>query len=412
MTGDKEWMVNALAALVSTASLSGNEAAAQEIVKRLMREAGADDIRIVPVDAARLEARYGFKTPTPTENMFAVVGSWGDPAAEPFVVLNGHVDTVPTTAGWTIDPYEPRITDGWMNGIGSADMKAGVVGAIAAVARAKAAGTLGGYVEVQSVPDEEDGGGTGTLACVDELLEKGRVPDFAIVCEPTSVEIATAQVGSRAMHFSFRGVQSHANMKHAGVSAVEAAIDLASRLGEWAAMPHRRVHPLLGPTSVNIGQMRGGIGATSVAPDCEMEVCFTYHPNDEPLLIPEIDAIIAEWRARQHPAITMELRELHNVHPFSTDAQLPPVLSLAAALGQEKVDPRGFPAGSDGRLISRLLKCPTVIFGPGDVNRIHKINEAVEIAEMVAHAETLERFLSSGVALDQTGDSPHEFGRV
>jgi len=229
------------------------------------------------------------------------------------------------------------------------------------------------------------------------LLTRGRIPDFAIVCEPTRVEIATAQVGSRAMHFSFRGVQSHANMKHAGVSAVESAIDLANRLGEWAAMPHRKVHPLLGPTSVNIGLMRGGIGATSVAPDCEMEVCFTYHPDDEPLVIPEIDAIIAEWRKRQDPAIAMQARQLHNVHPFSTDPDLAPIRSLARAMGRDIVDPRGFPAGSDGRLISRLLKCPTVIFGPGDVNRIHKINEAVEIAEVVAHARTLERFLSSSI---------------
>jgi len=403
MIGDEAWITSALAALISTASLSGKEAAVQEIVKHLMAEAGADDVRVVPVDAARLEQRYGFKTPTPTEAMFAVVGSWGDPASGPFVVLNGHVDTVPATAGWAIDPYEPRITDGWMNGLGSADMKAGVVGAIAAVARARAAGTLRGYVEIQSVPDEEDGGGTGTLACVDELLDKGRIPDFAIVCEPTKVEIATAQVGSRAMHFSFGGVQSHANMKHAGVSAVEAAIDLANRLGKWAEMPHRQVHPLLGPASVNIGRMRGGIGATSVAPDCEMEVCFTYHPVDEPLVIQEIDAIIADWRERQNPAITMQFRELHNVHPFSTDPDLVPIRALARALGREQVDPRGFPAGSDGRLISRLLKCPTVIFGPGDVNRIHKINEAVEIAEVVAHAGTLERFLSSSIELDENG---------
>jgi acetylornithine deacetylase/succinyl-diaminopimelate desuccinylase-like protein len=397
MIGDESWIVAALAELVSTPSLSGREAAVQQVVRRLMIEAGADDVRVVPVDAARLESRYGFRTPTPTDGMFSLVGSWGDPYAQPFVVLNGHVDTVPTTDGWAIDPYEPRITDGWLNGIGSADMKAGVVGAIAAVARAKAAGTLRGYVEIQSVPDEEDGGGTGTLACVDELLTNGRTPDFAIVCEPTRVEIATAQVGSRAMHFSFRGVQSHANMKHAGVSAVESAIDLANRLGEWAAMPHRKVHPLLGPTSVNIGLMRGGIGATSVAPDCEMEVCFTYHPDDEPLVIPEIDAIIAEWRTRQNAAITMQARQLHNVHPFSTDPDLAPIRSLARAMGRDVVDPRGFPAGSDGRLISRLLKCPTVIFGPGDVNRIHKINEAVEIAEVVAHARTLERFLSSSI---------------
>ena len=61
------------------------------------------------------------------------------------------------------------------------------------------------------------------------------------------------------------------------------------------------------------------------------------------------------------------------------------------------VDPRGFPAGSDGRLISRLLKSPTVIFGPGDVTRIHKIDEAVELAEVSARARALEKFLSSGI---------------
>ena len=397
MIGDDTWITDALASLVSIPSLSGQEAAAQELVKRLMLEAGADNVRIVPVDASKLEERYGFVTPTLTDNMFAVVGCWGDPGSRPFVVLNGHVDTVPATAGWAIDPYEPRITNGWMNGLGSADMKAGLISAIAGVARARAAGTLRKYVEIQAVPDEEDGGGTGTLACADELLEKRQIPDFAIVCEPTSVQIATAQVGSRAMHFSFQGVQSHANMKHAGVSAIESAIDLANLLGGWAAMPHRQVHPLLGPTSVNIGKIRGGIGATSVAPDCEMEVCFTYHPADEALLVPEIDAIIADWRMRQDPAITMRSRELHNVHPFSTNPNLRPIQDLARALGREDFKPCGFPAGSDGRLISRLMECPTVIFGPGDVSRIHKINEAVEIAEVVAHSEALERFLSFGI---------------
>jgi acetylornithine deacetylase len=38
-----------------------------------------------------------------------------------------------------------------------------------------------------------------------------------------------------------------------------------------------------------------------------------------------------------------------------------------------------------------------VIFGPGDVTRIHKPDEAVELAEVVAHAEALEKFLSAGV---------------
>ncbi len=395
MIGEAEWIEKSLASLVATQSLSGQEAQAQEHVRRLMLESGADSVRIVPVDASVLRERYGFETPTPTDAMFAVVGAWGTPADGPFVLLNGHIDTVPTGEGWAIDPFEPRVVNGWMNGRGSADMKAGLVGAIAGVARAKAAGSLRGYVEVQSVPDEEDGGGTGTLACVHELLTRGRSPEFAIVCEPTRVEIATSQIGSRAMLYTVHGLEAHANMKHKGVSAVEAALDLARDLGTWATMPQRKAHSLLGPVSVNIGRINGGIGATSVAAHCRMEVCFTYHPADEPTLIAETETLVADWWARQDRRVALDVRELHNVKPFSTEPTLPFIEALARALGRNEVDPKGFPAGSDGRLISRLLGCPTVIFGPGDVSRIHKPNEAVELSEVLAHARAIERFLSS-----------------
>jgi hypothetical protein len=90
-------------------------------------------------------------------------------------------------------------------------------------------------------------------------------------------------------------------------------------------MPDRKVHPLLGPASVNIGRIEGGIGATSVAASCGMEVCFTYHPADEALLIAETDSLVAEWRARQNPLIGLEVRELHNVQPFSTNPAFPSI---------------------------------------------------------------------------------------
>jgi acetylornithine deacetylase len=214
MIGGARWIETWLARLVSTSSLSGREGAAQALVKELMAEAGADAVRVVPVDAETLRTAHGFVTPTPTEGMFALVGAWGSRGDSSFIVLNRHIDTVPAATGWTTDPLEPRVSDGWMNGLGSADMKAGLLGAIAGAARAKASGTLRAYVEVQSVPDEEDGGGTGTLACVHELMSQGRIPDFAIVCEPTGVEIATSQIGSRAVTYSIKGLQAHANMKH------------------------------------------------------------------------------------------------------------------------------------------------------------------------------------------------------
>ena len=346
MIGDEAWIESALAALVSTSSLSGREAAAQEVVKRLMLEAGADSVRMVPVDAALLQQRYGFKTPTPTEGMFAVVGAWGEPAASPFVLLNGHIDTVPATAGWAIDPLEPRVTDGWMNGLGSADMKAGVVGAIAGVARAKAAGTLRGYVEVQSVPDEEDGGGTGTLACVHELLNAGTNSrlrnrlraDAGRDCDGADRQPRHALQHSRrpgTCQHEACGRQRRRGRDRPGAANCRAGPQMPHRSGASAAGAGLREH-------------RPHATAASARPASRPTARWRYasptiRPT-RPLLIPEIDALIAAWRARQNPAITMEV---------AGTAQRAPILdglrtwlrssALARALGGEAVDPRGFP---------------------------------------------------------------------
>jgi len=51
MIGDRAWIEGALARLISTSSLSGQEAAAQQFVEQMMREVGADAVRRVFVDA-------------------------------------------------------------------------------------------------------------------------------------------------------------------------------------------------------------------------------------------------------------------------------------------------------------------------------------------------------------------------
>ncbi len=44
------------------------------------------------------------------------------------LILTGHIDTVATgpLEAWNEDPYEPMVKDGMMNGLGASDMKAGV----------------------------------------------------------------------------------------------------------------------------------------------------------------------------------------------------------------------------------------------------------------------------------------------
>ena len=112
MIGHPGSIERSLAKLIATRSLSGQEAQVQEHVRKLMVEAGADSVRTIPVEASVLRERYAFETPTPTDAMFAVVGAWGGPAVGPFVLLNGHVDTVPAGEGWAVDPSSRALWTG------------------------------------------------------------------------------------------------------------------------------------------------------------------------------------------------------------------------------------------------------------------------------------------------------------
>jgi acetylornithine deacetylase/succinyl-diaminopimelate desuccinylase-like protein len=246
------------------------------------------------------------------------------------------------------------------------------------------------------VPDEEAGGGTGTLACVDVDRAAGRRPDLVVVCEPTRLAVCTAQVGSRVMRFTVHGVPAHANSKHLGCSATELAMDMARRLQtSTLSGRERREHPLLPPASVNIGRIEGGLGATSVAARCVMETCTTYHPDDEADLAGTIDDVIAGWRsdhADEQCSVDVEL--LHDVVPYETDVTDPLVAMLGRhATASGSFAPQGFPAGSDGRLFDRLLQCPTVIFGPGDIEHIHKPDEHVDLAEVDRFADIVAALL-------------------
>ncbi|MGB1189530.1 MAG: M20/M25/M40 family metallo-hydrolase, partial [Pseudomonadales bacterium] len=53
----------------------------------------------------------------------------------PTVVFAGHTDVVPTgpEEDWTYPPFEPTLTDGWLFGRGSADMKSALAAMVVAV---------------------------------------------------------------------------------------------------------------------------------------------------------------------------------------------------------------------------------------------------------------------------------------
>ena len=101
-----------------------------------------------------------------------VIGLWKNDGGGKSIILNGHVDVVPTgpLELWDESPWSGSIKDKRIYGRGSCDMKAGLTSAIFAVQILQSIGfEPKGNVMIQSVVGEESGG-CGTLTNISKRI--------------------------------------------------------------------------------------------------------------------------------------------------------------------------------------------------------------------------------------------------
>ena len=142
-----------------TTNPPGNEAACIAFVQGLLDDAG-------------LESTIVAKEPE-RPNLVARLPGAG---TAPPLLLQGHVDVVPTTGQeWSRDPFGGELADGFIHGRGALDMKGAVAMMVSAVLRAADEGLRpAGDVILAVLSDEEAGGNAGAKHLVTErpdLLE-------------------------------------------------------------------------------------------------------------------------------------------------------------------------------------------------------------------------------------------------
>ena len=303
------------------------------------------------------------------------------------LMFNGHIDTMPPgdVNEWLTPPHVATVRDGKLYGLGSADMKAGLMAGILSVKLLKDAGIeLPCNVKITSVVDEE-GGGNGSI----QGAMNGQTADGIVVCEPTSSELVTAHMGFVFFKVEIEGKANHAGEKRLGVSAIDKAIKLIRGLEE---MEHAWLlnykHPLLPPPSLNVGTIHGGTAGSTVPGNCYFEVCVHYLPGlmsyetvyDEFTNVVNDIARSDVWMRDHMPVITM----YQSGGACEEDVEAPLVQAMKeaykAAVGREpKVV--GTPAGDDCRIWKNIAGAQVIQYGPGNEEQCHSVNEYVEIEE-------------------------------
>lgn len=301
------------------------------------------------------------------------------------IMFNGHMDTMPPgdESLWNTPPHQPTIRDGKMYGVGSADMKGGLMASIMAVELLKDAGIeLPGDVIITSVVDEE-GGGNGSIAAT----MNGQKADGVVVCEPTDYELVAAHMGFVFFKVEVEGLAVHSGSKWLGINAIEKSMKLMRAIDElensWLM---KYSHPLLPSPTSNVGVIEGGTAGSTVPSYCTFSTCVHYPANSmsQETVIEEYKRVINrasqgdEWLKDHEPRISVYQSggsfEMDLDHPFVDSFKN----SFKESIGKD-VKIVGSPAGCDSRVWRNIAKCPTLQYGPGRQAECHAVNEYIEI---------------------------------
>jgi acetylornithine deacetylase len=377
-----------VAALVRVPSVTGDERAVLERTAEIASRLGLRaDLRRHDLGALRAHPGHPGEEAARSELWgLTVTGGAGDAR----VCLNGHVDVVGVgEQAWSRDPFSGAIEDGFVHGRGSADMKAGVVAALHALAAVR--DEVRAEVVVQVVASEEDGG-LGTFAA----LEDDDRFDAALIPEPTAFAIASAQAGALTFRGVVPGVSAHAAVRLEGVSAIDRYVDVHRALAEHerrlnadVAEPLLRDHPL--PYPLSVGRVQAGAWSSSVPDRLEFEGRLGVRVGET----------VEDARAAFEAVVAEACPEAEiawaggQFAPGATPADHPWCRTVQAAAAEVLGAPPPFTGvsyGSDMRLFS-ARGIPAVMFGTRGLETAHAVDERVLVDDVVTVARVIARVL-------------------
>jgi len=320
------------------------------------------------------------------------------------LLLNGHMDTVPPGHGrWSAPPWSAVKRNGRIYGLGSFDMKGGLAAQASVLCALKNAGVrLGGDVILESVVDEEWGGGGGTVAA----RLRGESADACVISEGTQLEIFRAtrggfvvdlivEAGDPEKYFSNEEVLSPAVPLGRLLGWVDSWTKRRAKQktkGAYATVPDRTPVQVL---AVEANRFDRDV-PLSVPSRAAVRVYFQFLPEEDvAAAIRQIKSSLndferndaffrrhrIQWKLIVNPPLLGH--ELKLEHPWTQCM----INSAAACLGKTPVVTAA-PYPCDAFLIHREAGIPTLLFGPRGAGA-HNPDEYVDIDSVLKTSEVL-----------------------
>ena len=325
--------ITLLQRIIQTPSISGQEDAVCSLLEQWMM---AEDIAV---------HRVG-------NNLWAECGE-----GQETVLLNAHIDTVKPSASYTRDPFGGECDGKTIYGLGANDCGGCVIAMLATFLDIYRQPITSKRIILTLTAEEENSGRQGIEMLLPEI---GHV-DYAVVGEPTSLEMAVAERGLMVLDGEAKGKAGHA-AREEGVNALYIALDDIQTLSN---SEFDKVSPFLGKVKMTTTMIQAGTQHNVVPDICKFVVDIRsngLYSNEEihALLQPLVQSTLTPRSTRLNASST----------PVETA-----IVQRAKALG---IPLYGSPTLSN----MALLSCPKVKFGPGDSARSHTADEYIHIHEI------------------------------
>lgn len=328
--------VELLQKLIATQSFSKEESGTADIIERFLKEKGINPNRKI-------------------NNIWARNKHFD--AAKPTILLNSHHDTVKPNSGYTRDPFDAKIEDGKLYGLGSNDAGGCLVSLIATFLYFFERDDLKYNFCLAATAEEEISGLNGIELVVPDL---GKL-DFGIIGEPTLMQLAVAERGLMVLD-----CVAHGRAGHAAREEGENAIYNAMKDIEWfRTFQFEKESDAFGPIKMSVTVINAGSQHNVVPASCsfvvDVRVTDAYR-NEEVLEI-----------IREHVKCDVKARSTR-LKPSSISRNHP-IVHAGISLGRTTY---GSPTTSD----QSLLDIETIKIGPGDSARSHMADEFVYVEEI------------------------------
>jgi acetylornithine deacetylase len=339
MTND---VLRLAAELMATDSTSGQEG---EMMARvcLMLESRGWRVKRIPVTPGRT-------------NVFATCVN------EPLVTLSTHLDTVP--------PYiPPRIVEDTLWGRGACDAKGIAAAMILAAEQLRERDCPVALLFVVGEELSHDG-----AHAANEQPGTSRV---LIDGEPTELKLGLGTKGAMRAVIRTTGVAAHSAYPALGDSAIAKLVTLLHELPSLA-LPHDE---LLGATTINVGQIAGGVADNVIAPSAEARVMVR--------LVSDAEAV---WKLLETWVAGRATLERGSLVPAMRLSALPGFETTIVAFATD---------------VPELTRWGTpYLYGPGSIHLAHTSEERITRADLLAAVSGYVKLAQAALATDRRSPAP------